>query len=194
MKSFRLLTTALILFICSVNAQAQGGFGASYEKRSDEPSEGIGLRFERGINDANGLLYVSVLTHASFFSRVATLKSRTIENLLYADSELNTYDVGVALKVAANVPVVTPYVAAGIGFENFKIEIFNKRLPPIGDDREQTVLVNGSLGVQWRIGQIIRPFAEVRFNKNFKDYTFEKTFEDLEAAKNRVAVGIVLQF
>jgi len=194
MKIHRLFTIPVLFAALSVSAYAQGGFGASYERRSDEPSEGVGLRFERGINDANGLLYVSVVTHASFFNRVATLKSRTIENLFYSDSELNTYDVGVALKLAANVPIFTPYVTAGIGFENFKIEIFNKSLPPIGNDREQTVLVNGSLGLQWRIGQIIRPFTEVRFNKNFKGYKFENTFEDLRAAKNRVALGIVLQF
>lgn len=177
-----------------MNAQAQGGFGITYEKRSDQPSEGVGIRLERGINDANGLLYVSILTHASLFNRVATLKSRTIKDLFYFDSELNTYDVGVALKLAANVPIVTPYVSAGLGYENFKIEILNKSLPTIGDNREQTALIQGSIGIQFRIGQLIRPFTEVRFSKHLQDYTFEKTFEDLYAAKNRVALGVSVQF
>ena len=183
------------LLLLSSDAFAQGGIGASYERREHEPSEGIGLRFEKAFGYSEDLLNFGIVGHTSFFSNTITLRSR--ENgtgVLFADSELSTFDLGAALKLAVNLPLVTPYAMGGLGFENFKIRL-NKSFDGLDvPDDESSMVINGTVGIQVRLVSSIRPFAEVRFSKNTSDYAMEQTFADLDASRNRVAFGVQLQF
>ncbi len=195
MKSYLLLAFVLASVMTVGDALAQGGIGASYERRNDEPREGIGLRLEKTFGTADDIVNIGIVGHTSFFSNTLTLRSgENGSGVIFSDTELSTYDFGAAVKLAVNIPFVTPYIMGGIGFENYKIRV-NSTFDGLDfPDDESTMVLNGTAGIQLRLGSSIRPFAEMRFSQNTKDYSFEDTFRDLEASKNRIALGVQLQF
>lgn len=195
MKRITPYLLAIAALIFTGDALAQGGIGASYERRDDEPKEGIGLRLEKTFGTVDDIVNLGIVGHTSFFSSTITLRSgENGSGLIFSDTELSTFDFGGAVKLAVNVPLVTPYVMGGIGFENYKIRV-NSTFDGLDfPDDESTMVFSGTAGIQVRLGSSIRPFAEMRFSKNTKDYSFEETFRDLKASKNRIAIGVQLQF
>jgi hypothetical protein len=195
MKKLSTILLSVFVLLISQNVMAQGGIGASYEIRDDQPKEGIGLRLEKSFGDNQSLVNFGIVGHTSFFSNTITLRNNDNgSGLIFSDTDLSTFDFGAALKVAANIPMVTPYIMGGLGFENYKIRV-NSTFDGLDFPRdERTLMVNGTLGVQLRLINSIRPFAEVRFSQNFKDYEFEDTFDDIKASRNRYAFGVMLQF
>jgi opacity protein-like surface antigen len=195
MKRFTPLIVAIVVLIGASNAHAQGGIGATYEKRDDQPREGIGLRIEKTFGTAADIINVGIVGHTSFFSNTLTLRSgENGSGVIFSDTELSTYDFGAALKLAFNVPLVTPYVMGGLGFENYKIRV-NSTFDGLDfPNDESTMVLNGTAGIQVRLGSSIRPFMEMRFSQNMNEYTFEETFRDIKASKNRIALGVQLQF
>lgn len=195
MKRLAPYLLAMAALIFTGDALAQGGIGASYERRDDEPSEGIGLRLEKTFGTVDDIVNIGIVGHTSFFSSTITLRSgENGSGVIFSDTELSTFDFGGAVKVAFNAPFVTPYVMGGIGFENYKIRV-NSTFDGLDfPDDESTMVFNGTAGIQIRLGSSIRPFAEMRFSQNTNDYSFEDTFTDLKASKNRIAIGVQLQF
>lgn len=195
MKRFTPIAIAVAMLLLAGDALAQGGIGASYERRDDQPREGIGLRLEKTFGTASDIVNVGIVGHTSFFSNTLTLRSgENGSGVIFSDTELSTYDFGAALKLAFNAPFVTPYVMGGLGFENYKIRVNSSFDGLDFPNDESTMVLNGTAGIQVRLGSAIRPFVEMRFSQNTKDYKFEETFRDLKASKNRVALGIQLQF
>ncbi len=195
MKKYTILAFVLASLLLVGDALAQGGIGASYERRNDEPREGIGLRLEKTFGTSEDIVNVGIVGHTSFFSNTITLRSgENGSGVIFSDTELSTYDFGAAVKLGVNVPFVTPYIMGGIGFENYKIRV-NSTFDGLDfPDDESTMVLNGTVGIQLRLGSSIRPFAEMRFSQNTKEYSFDETFRDLEASKNRIALGVQLQF
>jgi opacity protein-like surface antigen len=195
MKNYTPFVMAAALVLMASNVLAQGGIGASYERRDDQPREGIGLRLEKTFGTVNDIINLGIVGHTSFFSSTLTLRSgENGSGVIFSDTELSTYDFGVALKLAVNAPLVTPYVMGGLGFENYKIRLNSSFDGLDFPNDESTSVLNGTAGIQLRLGSAIRPFIEMRFSKNTKDYTFDDTFKDLKASKNRIALGVQLQF
>lgn len=196
MKKTFFLLPLLILALTLQDAAAQGGIGASYERRDNQPREGIGMRLEKMFGDPQAVLNFGILAHTSFFSNTVTLDRGNNGNngVVFRDTELSTFDFGAAVKVAANLPFVTPYAMAGLGYENYKIQINSEYNGIEVPKNNRTPVVNGTVGVQVRLLNAIRPFAEIRYSKNFNDYKFEETFDNIKAAKNRVAFGVSLYF
>lgn len=195
MKRFTPLFVALALLHVTGNALAQGGIGASYERRDDQPREGIGLRLEKTFGTTDDIVNVGIVGHTTFFSNTLTLRSgENGSGVIFTNTELSTYDLGAALKLAFNVPLVTPYVMGGLGFENYKIQVKSTFDGLDFPNDESTMVLNGTAGIQLRLVSSIRPFVEMRFSQNTKDYTFEETFRDLKASNNRIALGVQLQF
>lgn len=195
MKKTCFLLPLLMGFMATSSAFAQGGIGASYERRNAEPKEGLGIRIEKTFGTSSEMVNAGILGHVSFFSNSITLeKNDTGSGATFERTDLSTFDFGLAGKIAVNVPFVTPYVMAGLGFENYNIEVNESFNGVDFKNDERTLMVNGTIGVQLRVLDAIRPFAEIRYSKNFDDYEFETTFDNLKAAKNRVAFGVSLQF
>ncbi len=195
MKRSFFLLPLLTLVLAASSAYAQGGIGASYERRSAEPKDGLGLRLETTFGTSAELVNAGLVGHVSFFSSSITLERNDGgTGATFNRTDLSTFDFGIAAKVAVNVPLVTPYAMGGIGFENYNIEMNESANGIDFKSDERTLMVNGTVGVQLRLLDAIRPFAEIRYSKNFKDYEFEDTFRNLDAAKNRVAFGVSLQF
>jgi hypothetical protein len=195
MKKITQFAIVAALLLLAGDVLAQGGIGASYERRDDEPSEGIGLRLEKTFGTVDDIVNIGIVGHTSFFSSTLTLRSgENGSGVIFSDTELSTFDFGGALKLAVNAPFVTPYIMGGIGFENYKIRV-NSTFDGLDfPDDESTMVLNGTAGIQVRLGSSIRPFIEMRFSQNTKDYSFEETFRDLKASKNRLAIGVQLQF
>jgi len=194
MKKLSSIILSLFVLLIAQDAFAQGGIGATYEIRDDQPKEGIGLRLEKTLTQFS-MVSLGIVGHTSFFSNTLTLRSNEDgPGLIFNDTDLSTFDFGASLKVAADVPIITPYAMAGLGFENYKIRV-NSTFDGVDFPRdERTLMVNGTVGVQLRLINSIRPFAEIRFSENFKDYEFENSFDNIKASRNRYAFGVMLQF
>ena len=195
MNKFTPIAILAVILLLAGDVFAQGGIGASYERRENEPNEGIGLRLEKTFGTADDIINIGIVGHTSFFSSTITLRSgENGSGVIFSDTELSTFDFGGALKLAINAPIVTPYIMGGLGFENYKIRV-NSTFDGLDfPDDESTMVLNGTAGIQVRLGSAIRPFVEMRFSQNTKDYKFEDTFRDLKASKNRIALGVQLQF
>ena len=195
MRKISAILVSLFVLLSAQHVLAQGGIGASYEVRNDQPKEGIGLRLEKIFGDSESMINFGIVGHTSFFSNTITLKhNENGSGLIFSDTDLSTFDFGAALKVAVNAPIVTPYIMGGLGFENYKITVNSSFDGLDVPDDERTFMVNGTIGVQLRLINSIRPFAEMRFSQNFKDYDFEQTFDEIKASRNRYAFGVMLQF
>jgi hypothetical protein len=175
---------------------AQGGISATYEIRQEEPTDGLGFRVEKLFGYDDDFINLGIVGHTSIFNKNITLK-RTVTNgtaMLFDQIDLSTFDIGVAVKVAANVPLVTPYLMGGLGFENYslKADARTGQVNVPADDR--SLILNASVGMHLRLIPAIRPFAEMRFSQNISDYEFEQVYENLNLSKNRLAFGVQLRF
>jgi len=175
---------------------AQGGISATYEIRQEEPTQGLGFRVEKQFSSDENFINLGIVGHTSIFNKNITLK-RTVTNgsaMLFDQIDLSTFDVGLAIKLAANAPLVTPYVMGGLGFENYslKADARTGEVNVPADDR--SLMLNASVGIQLRLIPAIRPFAEMRFSQNISDYEFEQVYDNLEVSKNRLAFGVQLRF
>lgn len=175
---------------------AQGGISATYEIRQEEPTQGLGFRVEKQFSSDENFINLGIVGHTSIFNKNITLK-RTVTNgsaMLFDQIDLSTFDVGLAIKLAANAPLVTPYLMGGLGFENYslKADARTGEVNVPADDR--SLMLNASVGIQLRLIPAIRPFAEMRFSQNISDYEFEQVYDNLEVSKNRLAFGVQLRF
>jgi hypothetical protein len=192
------LLSLLLLILPSLGSfvYAQGGISATYEIRQEEPTQGLGFRIEKLFGYDEDVINIGVVGHTSIFNKNITLK-RTVTNgsaMLFDQVDLSTFDVGLAIKVAANAPLVTPYIMAGLGFENYslKADARSGQVNIPADDR--SLMLNASAGIQLRLIPSIRPFAEMRYSQNVSGYEFEEVYDNLKVSKNRLAFGVQLRF
>ncbi len=194
-KRIIILSVLLLSFVTTM-VHAQGGISATYEIRQEEPTDGLGFRVEKLFGYDDDFINLGIVGHTSIFNKNITLK-RTITDgsaLLFDQIDLSTFDIGVAVKVAANIPLVTPYLMGGLGFENYslKADARTGQVNVPADDR--SLILNASVGMHLRLIPAIRPFAEMRFSQNISDYEFEQVYENLNVSKNRLAFGVQLRF
>jgi hypothetical protein len=191
-----LILPVLLLTATSSIVHAQGGISATYEIRQEEPKQGLGFRVEKLFGYDDDFINVGIVGHTSIFNKNITLK-RTVTNggaMLFDQIDLSTFDIGLAVKLAANPPLLTPYLMGGLGFENYSLKADTRsgqvNIP--ADDR--SLMLNASAGVQLRLIPAIRPFAEIRYSQNISEYEFEEVYDNLKVSKNRLAFGIQLRF
>jgi opacity protein-like surface antigen len=192
MKKKTLLTflSALLLLPLTLTdtADAQWSIGASYEVRDEDPTNGFGVRIERGILSAVPVVDLGIRGHFSYFNETNDLSSDGVT----FDQTIQSYDFGVAATGGVSIGPVKPYVGLGIGWDNTSLENSGEASgAEIGIREEfdaEDFYWNGFAGAEVTILPVLSPFIEYRFTNisGREDVDFD-TF-------SRLAIGISLRF
>jgi len=190
-KKIRLtFLTALLLLPLALTdtADAQWSIGASYEVRDEDPTNGFGVRIERGILSAVPVVDLGIRAHFSYFNETndASFESVTV------DQTFESYDFGIAATGGVSIGLVKPYVGLGIGWDNSSLEYSEDISGSDVDLREQfeaeDLYWNGFAGAEVKILPILSPFIEYRF-------TGISGREDVDLDNvSRLAIGVSLRF
>jgi len=192
MKKKTLLTFLSVLLLLPLaitdTADAQWSIGASYEVRDEDPTNGFGLRIERGILSAVPVVDLGIRAHASYFNETndASFESVTV------DQTFESYDFGVAATGGVSIGLVKPYVGLGIGWDNSSLEYSEDISGSEVDLRDQfeadDFYWNGFVGAEVTIIPILNPFIEYRFVdiSGREDVGFDTA--------SRLAIGVSLRF
>jgi opacity protein-like surface antigen len=189
-KTLLTLLSALLLLPLTLTdtADAQWSIGASYEVRDEDPTNGFGVRLERGILSAVPVVDLGIRAHFSYFNETNDLS----ENGLTFDETLQSYDFGVAATGGVSVGLVKPYVGLGIGWDNSSLE-YSEDISGSGFDirnefEADDFYWNGFVGAEVTIIPMLSPFIEYRF-------TDISGREDVGADNiSRLAIGVSLSF
>lgn len=191
MKKKTLFTflTALLLFPLTLidTADAQWSLGASYEVRDEDPTNGFGVRIERGILSAVPVVDLGIRGHFSYFNESNDLNSEGVT----FDQTIQSYDFGVAATGGVSIGLVKPYVGLGIGWDNTSLEYSGENIGSanLRDEFEaEDFYWNGFAGAEVTILPVLSPFIEYRF-------TGISGREDIELDNvSRLAIGLSLRF
>jgi opacity protein-like surface antigen len=170
MKQLFRTATLLILLITviALDATAQVGIGASYERRSDAPTNGFGIQIEKNVLGFIPVVYLRTRLHASYFSEDASLNLGAIQ---VNSGKVEAYDFGGALLAGAGFGLFSPYAGVGVGFENWAFD---------GDtETNNTMFYYGIAGIAITPIPFIKPYLEYRL----------ATYNDLSAARKEIGEG-----
>lgn len=192
MKKKTLLTflSALLLlpFTLTDTADAQWSLGASYEVRDEDPTNGFGVRIERGILSAIPIVDIGLRGHFSYFNESNDLSREGVT----FDQTIQSYDFGLAATGGVSVGLVKPYVGLGIGWDNTSLE-YSGNVGDVGADirnefEADDFYWNGFAGAEVTILPILNPFIEYRFTQitGREDVGFDDV--------SRLAIGVSLRF
>ena len=193
MKNKTLLTflSALLLLPLTLadTADAQWSIGASYEVRDEDPTNGFGVRIERGILSAVPIVDLGLRGHFSYFNETNDFSQETGATI---DGTFESYDFGLAATGGVSVGLVKPYVGLGIGWDNSSFEnsenISGSDIDIPEEFDTDDFYWNGFIGAEVTIIPILNPFIEYRFTdiSGRDDVGFDST--------NRLAIGVSLRF
>lgn len=182
MKTFLTIVT-LLLFLLPAKDQvkAQFAIGASYEIRDEYPTNGFGLRLEKGLMGKNHLLDLTIRGHFSYFNETNNLK---IGEGISISRDMDVHDYGLAALLGVRLGIVRPYAGAGIGLDRFKQNTERDQF----SFKENNFYWNAFGGAEFTLIPVISPFIEYRASRftGTKDLTFDSV--------NRIAFGIYLRF
>lgn len=191
MKKKTLLTfiSALLLLPLTLidTADAQWSLGASYEVRDEDPTNGFGVRIERGILSTVPVVDLGIRGHFSYFNETNDLSSEGVT----FDQTLQSYDFGVAATGGVSIGLVKPYVGLGIGWDNTSLEYSGDNVGSANFRDEfdaEDFYWNGFAGAEVIILPALSPFIEYRF-------TGISGREDVDLDNvSRLAIGLSLRF
>jgi len=188
-KALLAFVTVLLLLPLTLTetADAQWSIGASYEIRDEDPTNGFGVRLERGILSAVPIVDLGLRGHFSFFNESNDVSSGGVT----LDQTIQSYDFGVAATGGVSIGLVKPYVGLGIGWDNTSLEYSGGDVGSVNlqeDFEAQDFYWNGFVGAQVTIIPILNPFIEYRFTdiSGREDVGFDTA--------SRLAIGVSLSF
>jgi hypothetical protein len=179
-KVFLILALVFIAFPFVEKAHAQWGIGVSYEVRDENPTNGFGLRVEKGLLNFVPIIDFNMRAHFSYFNENNTLSPSGAS--ISGDTE--AFDYGLALTAGVKVAFVKPFVGFGIGSETIDFESADDN----GSFKENNFYWNGFGGVELSFIPILNPFIEYRITN--LTGTDQIDFNNV----GRIAFGINLRF
>lgn len=179
----KLLLTIILISLSlplAKTADAQWSVGASYEVRDESPTNGFGLRVERGILNMVPIVDFDMRAHFSYFSETneASIAGATISR------EFESFDYGAAITAGVKVAMLKPYVGFGIGSESFEFSSDDNQ----NSFSEDNFYWNGFGGVELRLLPLLNPFIEYRITNLTSPDDIE--FDNV----GRIAFGVNLRF
>ncbi|TVQ00839.1 MAG: porin family protein [Balneolaceae bacterium] len=175
--------STIILFLLPVkdHANAQFAIGASYEIRDEYPTNGFGVRLEKGLLGKGHMLDLGIRGHFSYFNETNNL---SIGDGATISRDMDVYDYGLAALLGIRLGIVKPYVGAGVGLDRFKQSTEREQL----SFKENNFYWNAFGGAEFTLIPVVSPFIEYRISQftGTEDLTFDKV--------NRIAFGIYLRF
>lgn len=193
MKKKTLLTflSALLLLPLTFidTADAQWAVGASYEVRDEDPTNGFGVRIERGILSSVPVVDLGLRAHFSYFNETNSLST---DGEATIDGTFESYDFGLAATGGVSVGLVKPYIGLGIGMDNSSLDYDTdiNETPDMDPFDTGDIYYNGFAGAEITILPMLSPFIEYRFTK----ITGREDLDlDLDSV-SRFAIGVSLRF
>ncbi len=151
-----LLICSLLMFFAA-DTYAQMAVGISYENRSENPTNGFGLHFEKDISPLP-LIGLNIRLHGSMYSETYsfTLEGVNIEG----ENEDKTYEIGLGLLGSVSAGLAVPYAGVGIGYEFFDRE---STIIEAASGSDNSFFYYGVVGVGVSAVPFLRPFIEYRY-------------------------------
>lgn len=179
----RIITSLLVMpFLLFIAAETYGqAIGISYENRSERPTNGIGLHFEKDLSPLP-VISLNLRLHGSYFSE----EYKQDYGVVSAEVKDKSYELGLGLYGGANLGLVAPYAGVGLGMDFFNREIEGV---PTGalDGSESNFFYYGVMGLRVSILPFISPYFEYRYRGI--------TSSDLMPKENGTwALGVQLRF
>jgi hypothetical protein len=173
------LIAIFVLLPVAEKVQAQWAIGASYEIRNEEPTNGFGLRVEKGILNFVPIVDFNLRAHFSYFNETNTLSPSGAA--ISGDTE--AYDYGLAATAGIKIAMIRPFVGLGIGSETIDFDSEAE-----GSFKENNFYWNAFGGAELTLLPLLNPFIEYRITN--------LTGTDQLSTSNigRVAIGINLRF
>jgi opacity protein-like surface antigen len=165
------------------NAQAQWAIGASYEMRDLEPTNGFGLRIQRGILQGLPVVDLGIRAHFSYFSETVD-SYRDVPTSTSVD--LDSYDFGLAGYGGVNLGLLKPYAGVGLGSESF--EAVQSGAQNDFEFEDNSIYWNLFIGAEISPIPVLKPFIEYRFTRLFADDGFDYR------QNGRLAIGLTINF
>lgn len=172
------------------NANAQVGFGLSYEIRDEKPTHGFGARLDYDIFNSIPLVSLTARAHGSYFSEVERTEYVISGLRTEVTREIIAYDIGISLLAGVNIAMVKPYLGVGLGMDSSQFFTFDAQSSEnrfVGIS-EENLYWNAFAGAEFVLLPIINPFIEYRtvsiVDARNIDYS----------GFARVAFGIVIRF
>lgn len=169
-------------------AEAQWSIGASYEVRDEDPTNGFGVRIERGIFSSIPVVDLGIRGHFSYFNETNSASAGGVT----FDRTFESYDAGLAATGGVSVGLVKPYVGLGLGWDNSSLEYSeNITVSEFGlQDQFDTedIFWNAFVGAEVTILPLVSPFVEYRFTQisGRDDINLDSV--------SRLALGVSLRF
>src|SRR5690625_2278069 len=153
-----LVLLASVLFI-SQPASAQSAIGASYEMQNKNTENGFRVRVDRSILANLPPLDLSMRATFSYFNDT---NNNTLNNIDFS-SEIDMYDYGIAAIAGLKLGLVRPYVALGIGNQQFNYDPEdNQEITDVIPDDASSFYWNGFGGAEISILPFLSPFIDYR--------------------------------
>lgn len=168
------------------DATAQWGVGASFERRNDDPQNGIGVHIEHDIVRFIPIVFIRSRAHFSYFTEES---SRTIAGIAYSRSKVETYDYGAALYGGVNLGLLSPYVGIGAGSDKWNFYQNSNDSSPSSET--SSFYYYGIAGVSISPIPFIKPFIEYRV-ANYNDISAAR--DEIGEGNARFHFGVTLRF
>ena len=155
------LLTILAAGFTYQQAEAQFSIGASYEIRSNNPTNGFGIRIENDLPLKLPLVAIGVRAQFSNFSE----KNSLTTNSITYDQKLDHYNIGLLALAKVKLGLLSPYAGLGIGTNHLNV----KNTGPIsfqGPKNKTKIYYEGVLGASATLLPMLHPFIEYRLQKN----------------------------
>lgn len=178
MKRFFALSALLVLF-ATADVMAQWGVGASFERRSDRPTNGFGFQLEYDVLDRIPMVSVRTRLHASYFSEEASI---SLGGLTATTGKVEAFDFGGAVLGGVKFGLFMPYAGVGVGAENWRFD-------DDGDGLDN--FLYGVAGVAITPIPFLKPYIEYRVS-SYNDVSAAK--KEIGEGRGRFHLGITLQF
>ena len=182
--------TGLCLFFYADKGIAQIGIGAGLDIRSEEPSDGYGLRLEYRLLTLPPVADLKFRAHGSYFSQTKQ-RNYTVNGLTTSVlEEQRAFDVGAALLAKIRLGPVNPYTGIGLGIDSSEFESGRSPSQPdrLKGINEENFFWNLFFGGELSVIPYVKPFFEYRFVQLINPENID--FKDSE----RFSLGIIFRF
>ncbi len=159
------LLTILVAGFTYQQAEAQFSIGASYEVRSNNPTNGFGIRIENDLPLKLPLVAIGVRAQFSNFSEKNKITGTVSNPGVTYDQKLNHYNIGLMALAKVKLGLLSPYVGLGIGTN--RLDVKNSGIGQLEGPKNKTkIYYEGALGAEATLLPFLHPFIEYRLQKN----------------------------
>lgn len=171
-------------------SMAQIGIGGGLDIRSEEPTQGYGIRLEYRIANLPPVADLKVRAHGSYFSDTRK-RSYSVNGLVTeVFEEKSAFDIGAAILAGVKLGPVNPVAGIGLGIDSRELNADRTESQPsqLRGVNEENLYWNLFFGGELSIIPYIKPFFEYRFVQLINPENID--IKDSE----RFSLGIIFRF